>query len=80
MGSKVAQFYGYSVCLVTIIAFLVSVGSLAGVLLEWGDPLHAGDLGGVSASKSCLVRDIQDGHLESPVWRPTIEPPALHAR
>ena len=49
MGSKVAQFYGYSVCLVTIIAFLVSVGSLAGALLEWADPLHAGDFGAYPA-------------------------------
>ncbi len=46
VSSKIAQFYGYSVCLVAIIAFLVSVGSLAGALIEWGDPLHAGDFGG----------------------------------
>ena|SRR5438876_8273129 len=46
MGSKVAQFYGYSVCLVAVIAFLVSVGTLAGALVEWSDPLHASQYAG----------------------------------
>lgn len=46
MGSKVAQFYGYSVCLVAIIAFLVSVASVAGAAVEWSDPLHVSDFGG----------------------------------
>lgn len=46
VGSKVAQFYGYSVCLVAVIASLVSTGSVAGALLEWSDPLHAGDVVG----------------------------------
>jgi hypothetical protein len=46
VGNKVAQFYGYSVCLVAVIALLVSIGSLAGALLEWGDPLHAADMAG----------------------------------
>lgn len=46
LGTKVAQFYGYSVCLVAVIAMLVSTGSLAGALLERSDPLHAGDMAG----------------------------------
>jgi hypothetical protein len=46
VSGKVAQFYGYSVCLVAVVALLVSVGSLAGVPLEWSDPLHAVDIVG----------------------------------
>ena len=46
VGGKVAQFYGYSVCLVAVIALLVSVGFLAGALLDWRDPLHAVDMVG----------------------------------
>jgi heme O synthase-like polyprenyltransferase len=38
MGNKVAQFYGYSVCLVAIISTMVSIGSLAGALMECGGP------------------------------------------
>ena len=43
VSGKVGQFYGYSVCLVAIIAFLVSTGSIAGAVMEWMDPLHAAD-------------------------------------
>jgi hypothetical protein len=44
VGGKVAQFYGYSVCLVAVIALLISVGSLAAAVLDWSDPLHAVDI------------------------------------
>lgn len=46
LGNKVDQFYGYSVCLVAVIALLVSIGSLAGAILERSDPLHAADMAG----------------------------------
>lgn len=46
LGNRVAQLYGYSVCLVAVIALLVSTGSLAGALLEWRDPLHAAEMAG----------------------------------
>ena len=38
--NRVAQFYGYSVCLVAVIGLLGSTGALAGALLQWSDPLH----------------------------------------
>ena len=75
MGSKVAQFYGYSVCLVTIIAFLVSVGSLAGVLLEWGDPLHAGDLGGYPPRSLASFETYKMDILNPPYGGPQSNPP-----
>lgn len=38
---RVAQFYGYTVCLVTVITFLISVTSLTNAIIDLGDPLHA---------------------------------------
>ena len=46
VSGKVTQFYGYSVCLIAVVALLVSAGSLAGALVEWNDPLHTADIMG----------------------------------
>ena len=40
--NKIVQLYGYSVCLVTVIVFLISVGELVGTLFSLSDPLHSG--------------------------------------
>ena len=37
-----AQIYGYAVCLVAVITFLISVTTLINAILDLGDPLHAG--------------------------------------
>ena len=37
-----AQIYGYAVCLVAVITFLVSMTGLVNAILDLGDPLHAG--------------------------------------
>jgi len=74
MASKVTQFYGYSVCLVAIIAFLVSVGSLAGALVEWGDPLHAGDFGGYPPRSLASFETYKMDVLNPPYSGP--QPPA----
>lgn len=37
-----AQIYGYAVCLVAVITFLISVSTLVNAILDLGDPLHAG--------------------------------------
>ncbi len=39
---KIAQLYGYAVCLVTVITFLISVSSMVGALFDLSNPLHAG--------------------------------------
>jgi hypothetical protein len=39
---RIAQIYGYLVCLVAIITFLISVSALVYAILDLGDPLHAG--------------------------------------
>ena len=42
---RIAQIYGYLVCLVAVIATLISLASLVGALIDLSDPLHAGDRG-----------------------------------
>jgi len=37
-----AQVYGYAVCLVAVITFLVSVTGLVNSVADLGDPLHSG--------------------------------------
>ena len=37
-----AQIYGYAVCLVAVITFLISITTLVNAVLDLGDPLHAG--------------------------------------
>lgn len=37
-----AQVYGYAVCLVAVIALLISITSLINAVLDLGDPVHAG--------------------------------------
>ena len=39
---RMAQIYGYLVCLVAIITFLICVSALVSAVLDLGDPLHAG--------------------------------------
>lgn len=37
-----AQIYGYTVCLVSIITFLIAISNLVNAFLNLGDPLHSG--------------------------------------
>lgn len=39
---KVAQLYGYSVCLVAVVTILISVTSMVGAIFDLSNPLHAG--------------------------------------
>ncbi|MBN3036318.1 MAG: hypothetical protein JW861_12100 [Bacteroidales bacterium] len=39
--SKVATVYGYAVCLVAVITFIISIAALVNALIDLGDPLHA---------------------------------------
>lgn len=38
-GNRIAQLYGYTVCLIAVIVFLVSVQSIAGALISLRSPL-----------------------------------------
>lgn len=37
-----AQIYGYTVCLVAVITFLLSVTAFVNAIIDLGDPIHAG--------------------------------------
>jgi hypothetical protein len=39
---RMAQIYGYLVCLVAVITVLICVSTLISALLDLGDPLHSG--------------------------------------
>ncbi len=40
---RVAQVYGYTVCLVAVIAFIICVANLIPSIMDLSDPLHAGN-------------------------------------
>ena len=48
MSDKVAKSYGYAVCLITVITFIITVSNLVSSFFDLSDPLHA---------KSYLTRD-----------------------
>ena len=48
MSDKVTKYYGYTVCLITVITFLITVSNLVSSFFDLSDPLHA---------KSHLIRD-----------------------
>jgi hypothetical protein len=37
-----AQIYGYTVCLVAVIAFIICIANIIPAIMDLGDPLHAG--------------------------------------
>ncbi len=37
---RIAHIYGYAVCLVTVITFLIAVTSFVNAIIDRGDPLH----------------------------------------
>ena len=39
--NRIAQVYGYAVCLVAVIVFVTNIGGLANSVISLGDPLHA---------------------------------------
>ncbi len=38
---RMAQIYGYTVCLVTVITFIICVANIVPAIIDLGDPLHA---------------------------------------
>jgi hypothetical protein len=39
---RVSQIYGYLVCLIAVITFLISITQLVNALIDLSDPIHAG--------------------------------------
>lgn len=42
---RIAQLYGYAVCLVAVITFLISMATLVGAVFDLSDPLHTQGFG-----------------------------------
>ena len=42
MKNKAAQVYGYVVCIIAVITFLIGIGTLINSLMDIGKPLYAG--------------------------------------
>ena len=40
-SSRIAQVYGYAVCLVSVIVFLISLSGIVGAVFNFTDPIHA---------------------------------------
>jgi len=41
---RMAQIYGYTVCLVTVISFIICISIIIPAIMDLGDPLHAGGI------------------------------------
>jgi len=41
---RMAQIYGYIVCLVAVIAFIICIANIIPAIMDLGDPLHAGGI------------------------------------
>lgn len=42
MKNKAAQIYGYVICVVAVITFLIALGNLINSMMDLGNPLYAG--------------------------------------
>ena len=49
---RMAQIYGYIVCLVAVITFIICLANIIPAILDLGDPLHAGSVFSTQASPS----------------------------
>lgn len=73
---RIAQIYGYSVCLASVITFLISLSSLVGALVDLSDPLHAEwgwgrNLESFEAYKVDVLSSLQGReHSSTPVFVP----------
>jgi len=63
-----AQIYGYAVCLVAVITFLISITTLVNAIIDLGDPLHSGythpgspSLASFENYKMDMLKTIQQG-------------------
>lgn len=40
--NKIPMVYGYAICLVAVITFIISISTLVNAVIDFGDPIHAG--------------------------------------
>ncbi|OFY49834.1 MAG: hypothetical protein A2W85_17170 [Bacteroidetes bacterium GWF2_41_31] len=49
---RMAQVYGYIVCLVSVITFIICLANIIPAIIDRGDPMHAGSMYGMQNSPS----------------------------
>jgi hypothetical protein len=49
---RMAQIYGYIVCLVAVITFIICLANIIPSIIDLSDPLHAGSIYGMQNSPS----------------------------
>jgi hypothetical protein len=54
---RMAQIYGYTVCLVAVITFIICISSIIPSIMDLSDPLHAGGLFQFAATPSLASYD-----------------------
>ena len=67
---KAGQIYGYIVCLVVVITFLISIAALIGAMFDLSDPLHVTqhgrqptNLASFETYKIAKLESLQEGQL-----------------
>ena len=70
--SKAPQIYGYAVCLVTVITFLIAVAGIIFAVMDLGDPLYAGNNHNRAsiASFENYKMDMMKSQAENETWVP----------
>ena len=63
--SKMTQVYGYIVCIIAIITFLISLGGLITSVIDSGDPLYTwGDTNHLSSFENFKMNALSSGQNE----------------
>ena len=73
--SKAPQIYGYAVCLVAVITFIIAIASTIFAVMDLGDPLYAGNNYNKTsiASFENYKMDIMKSQAENETWVPDDE-------
>ena len=64
--SKIPMVYGYAVCLVALITFLISGASIVNAIIDMGDPLHASRSYGAKSPSLASFENYKMDILKSP--------------
>ena len=70
--SKAPQIYGYAICLVAVITFLIAVAGIIFAVMDLGDPLYAGNNHNRAsiASFENYKMDMMKSQAENETWVP----------
>jgi hypothetical protein len=41
---RMSQIYGYTICLVAVITFIICMANIVNSIIDMGDPIHSGDI------------------------------------